>query len=394
MPNYVQKDPEYLYRLGLEYYQQKLFEASADVLSQIPQHHPLFPEASFALAEAYFRCEEYQQVIDICENLIRLIQKNTKMTKVFTDSNLLADILGDSYFHLGRFADAMTHYQRLLSSLPANEEISKELATVQPGTDRPETRALIREGLRIGLTPHVVLDCLSPILWEGRPASACFTDQLTVLKPQDFSKPERQHMLKGLATYLYCRFGIYTVFMGYMELFALPGQVLCKPLAKVFFSLEPSLADQVKKIETLTWNEFNKQADSGGCRKESMQIEGNLLGYPKCCTEWAITLRGSGKSIEKEGLTSLIAEDMAAQIEKKRPPLNAYFAFEFFPCNPRCTEAERIGKKLYANYLKNDKLLAELYYNHILPLNRKKIWETMTPYVQFTSSFDHWMMSI
>jgi hypothetical protein len=206
------------------------------------------------------------------------------------------------------------------------------------------------------------------------------------------SEVDQRSFYLEFASDLYQRFGIFTAFLPYIQL----SHDCCVPLIKLFFSLDPSVFDRVDDIKQSAWSEFDKQEGESNHRLESLEKEGSLLGYPKCCAEWALNNRRSNKSIEALALTALIEEEYVCSLEasKASPPGLAYFAFEFYPCDPRCIEAERIGYDIFERYRKREPFLADLYCQHVLSVNKAKMYYPRTPYTGFIDNFNHTIIRV
>jgi hypothetical protein len=267
----------------------------------------------------------------------------------------LAAKIGAAYYLLGRTSTAKLFFLESMTDIPDNSEVRRRLQSLRPLNHRPKIEALIMGGLEIGISPHVGLDCIAPILWGGRRVSCCFQDQILAHDETKTSESDEQNSYLKFASDLYQRFGIFSAFLPYVEL----SRDRCVPLIKLFFSLDPSVFDRVDDIKQSAWSEFEKQGGESNHRLESLEKEGSLLGYPKCCVEWALRNRRSNKSIETLALTALIEEEYVCSLEasKASPPGLAYFAFEFYPCDPRCIEAERIGYDVFEHYRKSEPFL-------------------------------------
>ena len=75
------------------------------------------------------------------------------------------------------------------------------------------------------------------------------------------------------------------------------------------------------------------------------------------------------------------------------PPSTAYFAFEFYPCDPRCPEAEAVGQRLLSMYRAVDDRLADVFSSQMTNLNKSRVWNAtdLKPYREFVQAFNgHW----
>jgi len=85
---------------------------------------------------------------------------------------------------------------------------------------------------------------------------------------------------------------------------------------------------------------------------------GELLGYPKCCTEAYLEGRKGGRVLAEERASKQIRTGRAQGIE---PEPYAYFVKDFIPCTPTCTNATAIGRKLSEGFGQFDNRLCAFY---------------------------------
>ena len=71
---------------------------------------------------------------------------------------------------------------------------------------------------------------------------------------------------------------------------------------------------------------------------------GKLLGYPSCCVERYIHDR-LREDVNVEMRASRQVKELRK--EEKEPDVYAYFARNFFPCEPRCQSASEVGRKAF-----------------------------------------------
>ena len=91
---------------------------------------------------------------------------------------------------------------------------------------------------------------------------------------------------------------------------------------------------------------------------EYLASVGELLGYPSCCVERYIQDRLSeGASVEVR------ASREVEQLKKEggKPDFHAYFARNFFPCEPRCRSASKIGRRAFDLLSDANPKLGDLY---------------------------------
>lgn len=85
---------------------------------------------------------------------------------------------------------------------------------------------------------------------------------------------------------------------------------------------------------------------------------GELLGYPKCCTEAYIEGRTGSNVPAEERASRQIKTGRRQGLE---PEPFAYFVKDFIPCVPTCASAAAVGKKLFEEFSRFDGRLGECY---------------------------------
>ncbi len=374
---YSIQQPDFLMGLGALYFAHNLLDPAEEVLAQIPPESPLHVKATILQIEIYSRKQNYQEVVHLAETLMDGTDIPTWLAQRF----------GIAYHFLGQTPNAKAYLLKSVEYIPENSQVVDKLRTLQPPNHLPKVEDLVAEVFKGIINPHVALDCIAPILWGGRPVSCCFEDQLLVSAQSDNSELDQKDIYLEFASTVYQRFGIFTAFLPYIEPYAIQYGLL----VKVYFSLDPSIFDRVENIKQSAWNEWERQEEKSAHRLEYLEKEGVLLGYPTCCVEWARNRRSSQKSIETIALTELIREDYACSsgAVKVSSPELAYFAFEFYPCDPRCNAAEAVGEGILEQYEKTGTILAEIYWRYILPFNKTKIY-----YPYPTSSYNHFVQNL
>ncbi len=365
-------DPDFLIGLGALYLAQNLLDPAEEALAKIPSEHNLYGAAAEMQIEIHSRKGNFQELVLLGEELV--IRGN--------NSTWLAAKIGAAYYRLGQTSAAKSFCLESMRDIPDNSEVRGRLRSLRPLNHRPKIEALITGGPEFGISPHVALDCIAPIIWGGRPTSCCFGDQLL----SNDSQADQRNFYLEFAAKLYQTFGIFTAFFPYVAL----NHNQCAPLIKLFFSLDPLVFDRVEDIKQSAWSDFEKQERGSKHRLEYLEKEGALLGYPQCCVKWAQSNRRSNKSIERLALTALIEEEYVCSLEggEAVPPGLAYFAHEFYPCNPRCPAAEQAGIEIFEHYKKTEALLLDLYCQYVLPLNKAKMYYPESRYVDFVNNFN------
>ncbi|HHW18792.1 MAG TPA: hypothetical protein GXX30_07810 [Firmicutes bacterium] len=89
---------------------------------------------------------------------------------------------------------------------------------------------------------------------------------------------------------------------------------------------------------------------------------GSILGFPVCCIDRYIFDRDSGVlTPEARASSQLTGVESPDEID----PF-AFFTKDFFPCQPDCPEAAKIGKAIYEKLSQIDRGLAEEYKKHLM----------------------------
>ena len=88
---------------------------------------------------------------------------------------------------------------------------------------------------------------------------------------------------------------------------------------------------------------------------------GTILGFPPCCIDRYVFDRGSGVlSPEVRASNQIVHSEAPDDIDKF-----AYFTKDFFPCQPDCPEAAKIGKAIYEALKAIDEGLCDYYLKHL-----------------------------
>ncbi len=89
---------------------------------------------------------------------------------------------------------------------------------------------------------------------------------------------------------------------------------------------------------------------------------GKLLGYPSCCVERYVHDR-QYEETNVEMRASRQVNELRKKIEE--PDVYAYFARNFFPCEPRCQSASEIGRKTLDLLSEVDPKFGDVYFKGI-----------------------------
>ncbi|MCX8116567.1 MAG: hypothetical protein N3G78_01380 [Desulfobacterota bacterium] len=371
-----QASSKYLLGLGAVFLMHGLIEASEEVLARIPREDPLYIDSVPFRIEIELGKGNYEEVIRLAE-----LDLSTKEVPGW-----IARRIGIAYFQMGRLDEAKAYFQKEMGDFPSNSEVFDTLQPLLSSNPKRRLEGLfkaIRQGL---LPPHFGLDCIAPLLCEGRAATCCFTDQVfSQSKPMDKNVSLKKRYL-DFAYDLYKKFGVFSAFLPYVQI----ESGLCVSLRKIYFSLDRSIFDRVEKIGQASWADFERIKKGSPPLLEYLEIEGRSLGYPECCVEWALTNRRQNQPIEYLALKSLIEEEYSLFQSQVNPnlPLLAYFTFEFYPCSPFCSAAEGVGGKILKQFKREGSELSDLYHHFIFPFNKRRIFHSHMPYVQFVKDFN------
>jgi len=374
--------PDFALRLAKHYLDLNLLETAGTVLSNLRTTSGDEPELRLLEFELAVRNGNHEGVLELGGHL----------AEEHGPTPWLCSRLAQAAFALGRRTEAEDAALRALDYLPGNRDLAATLATEQRGEDRPELTVLVRDCAKAGLDPHVTIDAVLPVLLDARPASCVFDDGVAFGCDSPLSLTDRREALVALTRHLYRTYGIRTAYFRYA---AISGSRLV-PMGKIYFARSQALHERVHGLERLYWETFRLGTGVQLGSQRALAEEGGLLGYPPCCIARAMELRQAGRTFEREALAALVLEEYAAQAceaHRMAPPSTAYFAFEFYPCDPRCPEAEAVGQRLLSMYRAVDDRLADVFSSQMTNLNKSRVWNAtdLKPYREFVQAFNgHW----
>ncbi len=378
------READFLLHLSAEYLRFYLPDEALAALTEIPDTAGLEAKqaTSFMRIQALHQKNDLPKLIFLAETL----SQDAEMPPH------IAEMLASACWDVGLKDNAHQWLQKAFTYIPTLIEL-RELYKEKPKkSSRSKTLPTLEEvlelaiGARLGY--HFVLENLLPIVWHCRPATCCFQDQVKLLEDARGESAEILKKLHGtLAQVLYHAFGIHTAFFVHL---ASPKGV---PLVKLYFVTDPALLDRLEDLEELYWKAATPWQNEP-IWQEIMVREGDLLGYPECCSRAASSLRAQGGNFEKTALTQLLRETLKSMHwPEVIPPSQAYYAFEFYPCSPRCPDAEARGLALENSYKDHSPLMAKVYEEMLLKCNQGPIFWPHTPYVQRIEGFDEQLES-
>ena len=368
---------EFSLRLGRAYLDMGLLDAALSALVQIPDEGEEGQHACRLRLEVLARQGAHASVLELGRQLAKDVPESTWPWSY----------MANAAFATGDRARAEEATMRALAYLPSGQDVVSCLAEAEPGAEQPEPLALVRACADVGVGPHATIDCLLPVLWNARPTACLFEDGIEFVSGAAMETGDVQHGLLGLARYLFTQYGIRTAFLRYGAV----GSGTLSPMGKAYFSRTPDLHQAVDRLEHLHWEEFRRGEGRGPASEQALRAEGALLGYPDCCVEWAARLREAGETIEAAAATALTYEEGTASVleDPRVPaPAAAYYAFEFYPCDPRCLAAEARGHHMLERYTAAG--VADLVRDRVIRLNKWRIWQMgrVNSYPQFVRAFN------
>lgn len=370
------RDSNFSIGLGILFLIHHLLDAAEEAVSGIKKEDPQYKDARKLLLDIQFRRGNYPEVI-------RLAEQDLDREDI---QGSVAEKVGAAYYHLGQWEAAKSYLLKGMVDFPENTEVIDKLRTLRPHGSAQPMDDLIQAMLQHFVPAHVALDCLAPVLSQGRGTSCCFEDQLFPdgLPTEGGLSPKDVYL--NFAAALYERFGIFSAFLPFIQL----TPDYCLSFKKIFFSQDRSVFDRVEEIRQASLKEFENLKEGSSLQLEYLEKEGRLLGYPDCCIEWMLHYRRKNQSPEVIALKALIEEEFKATVSSGSipPPERAYFAFEFYPCSPRCQAAEKAGKRLLRQLKKANGRLAEVYQLHVIPFNKARMYVPETNYAEYAKPFN------
>lgn len=145
-------------------------------------------------------------------------------------------------------------------------------------------------------------------------------------------------------------------------------------IRELYVFTDNSIANELEKLQDLRKDiryEFAKRPDPsipGALRAfpeehtaSFLTKSGKILGYPVCCIDRYVFDRQSGVlSPEVRASNQIKHAESASEINRF-----AYFTKDFFPCQPDCKEAVKLGEKIYNAFKRLDPELADNYLKHL-----------------------------
>jgi hypothetical protein len=168
----------------------------------------------------------------------------------------------------------------------------------------------------------------------------------------------------------------YTTYIGWAKKLGLSYKELeSRPtIREIYLFKDPEVARELDELQDLRkdirWERMRSQgANQPGYARAFPEEQnpvflkklGRILGFPSCCIErYAFDRESAVLSPEQRASNQLV--NLEADEEYNR---RAYFTKDFFPCQPDCEGAARIGEEIYLALKEIDGGIAEEYERHL-----------------------------
>ncbi len=168
----------------------------------------------------------------------------------------------------------------------------------------------------------------------------------------------------------------YQVYMNWIDKWGLHRKELAaRPtIREIYIFEDEDIAVQLEELQDLRKDiryNFAKNPDpslSGSLRvfpeehnSAFLRKAGGILGFPDCCIERYVFDRNSGVlSPEVRASNQIAHSDSPDDVDTY-----AYFTKDFFPCQPDCPEAAKIGRAIHKALCEVDPDLAKSYEEHV-----------------------------
>lgn len=382
MTHNMDQEPRFLLALAAEYMKQSLLDHALDILAKISTtDEEAYHTAQSLSLRIHFLKKDFPRVIYLAEAFGGAEKLHPG----------LARDLATAYWNSGAKAMARQALKIASAYLPEISVVKEFLESIpsdQINRKLPDPAELLEKSLQYYLGYHFALDNLSPLIYGVRSATCGFYDQIPLLaRVEELPDNELKEGYLSLVGLLYREFNVITVFGPYFIHSGIP-------LIKLYFSKNFDIFARVQEIESHFWAEATPWPEGLGWDRY-LEEEASFLGYPECCSREIKNLRAQQKSYELEAKAKLIRQSLkSAFCPDLPPPMDAFFAFEFFPCNPKCVAAETIGRHIAQRYQEASPWLGQIYKEAIIPLNKGIVFNSGMPYHNFIQGFDDHIESL
>jgi hypothetical protein len=167
----------------------------------------------------------------------------------------------------------------------------------------------------------------------------------------------------------------YQVFMKWADRLGLKRKELeSRPtIREVYLFTDPSVATMLTELQDMRKDiryRSLRMPDSSAVYARAFPEEqnpaylkmlGGILGFPECCIDRYVFDRQSGVLTPESRSSSQLVH---MEDPNDYSPF-AYFAKDFFPCQPDCGEAAKMGENLYQKLLEIDQTIADRFKKHL-----------------------------
>ena len=210
----------------------------------------------------------------------------------------------------------------------------------------------LKKYLELGVPPTTFIGSILPVYYEFKNISCCFYDEIILPNLEEHAFEIRMK----LTLYVYSDFNIS------VDHILIPENDETQTL--LFYFKDQSKRNEIADLQSYVFSLSKKKID---IYNDSLFIKklGKILEYPNCCIENCIELRKKkGGSLEANTRDKLYKiENLETEIEN----INSYFAYEFYPCDPYCKNANKIGNHILSGCKQIDSklyLATKLYFQY------------------------------
>ncbi|MDD5434634.1 MAG: tetratricopeptide repeat protein [Nitrospira sp.] len=116
-------------KLGIIYQRKGLSQKAAGFLEKALKINPSYTEAALNLSIVYNELGRYENAQKIFNSAVRTVYKTKKVKDPYIDGKLANEhaCLGEQYYYLGRFKEAITEYRKALRLCPKYPDIITQL---------------------------------------------------------------------------------------------------------------------------------------------------------------------------------------------------------------------------------------------------------------------------
>jgi len=345
------------FKLATELFENKHLEESIEIFSTfIHSENPSKEDAIFYILDALCSLRENSKAIELYENN-------------HFPSGLPDDIeyeLAICYFREGNINKGLVLLQRHLEKYPYIDPdfyVGKDSKVPRKIKIKKEVKYSIKHGI----SPFALFEYILPVFLGIREACCCFLDELLI---QYIPDKKECSLFEHLASVIYSRYELRLFSFDQIVIsYDREGNENFYHIRKIYVYKSSRIADLLTKLK----DDHQKKMVSDGIMEAERffeKKEGQLLGYPICCTKSFVSLRFSNyptkdNPIHSNSLEKIASKDLIHYLHLGGDPDEdlpfTYFTSEFYPCQPDCSKAASIGKKHFEKYREMDNKLAYIF---------------------------------